>query len=105
MELAKAIALRHIGQEFDHRVEEPFDQYVRYYNGERAHQSLDGEPPVVHFDVRRNRTSRGSAGLLTPEPVRSQFADVPDPDGIPLAGHRYRNRGASVPASPAPTVD
>lgn len=32
VELGKAIALGHFGQEFDHRVEDGFDRYVDYYN-------------------------------------------------------------------------
>lgn len=60
-----------------------------------------GEKAVVHFDVRRNATSTGSGGRLTPEPVRAHFADVPHRGGIPLAEHSYTAGPATAPARAA----
>jgi murein DD-endopeptidase MepM/ murein hydrolase activator NlpD len=62
-----------------------------------------GHTPVLHFDVRRNSRTAGSAGVLSPEPVRARFADVKDRDGIPLAGHSFGGgAAAAAPASVAP---
>jgi murein DD-endopeptidase MepM/ murein hydrolase activator NlpD len=88
----------------DGRIEvEEGDRVARGQRLGRTATLADGGTPIVHFDVRRNGVAVGSGGLLTPEPVRAHFTDVPHHDGVPLVGHVYSAR--PVPAAPARAAD